>query len=251
MSDQLTELEQRVYHYMIDFLAANTYQPSIRDIARQFHIKSTKTVSDLLHALERKGYIERDESRSRGVRLLGFSGGGQTQPIPFYGRIHAGTPSVSPDDRRGFITVDRRFLPTHDVYFLKVKGDSMAGRGILDGDYVMVSPSLSPKDGNIIAARLGEEATIKTLAHREGRIVLEPANPKDEAIEISPNEDFGVLGVVCGVYRPFWEQLEEPTDSNGSEDGPAHALADGPSNNGPSHNGPSHNGPSHNGPFGG
>ena len=74
MSDQLTELEQRVYHYMIDFLASNTYQPSIRDIARQFHIKSTKTVSDLLHALERKGYIERDESRSRGVRLLGFSG---------------------------------------------------------------------------------------------------------------------------------------------------------------------------------
>jgi repressor LexA len=238
MSEQLTELEQRVYHYMIDFLAANTYQPSIRDIARQFHIKSTKTVSDLLHALERKGYIERDESRSRGVRLLGFSGGGQTQPIPFYGRIHAGTPSLLPEDRKGFITIDRRFLPTNDTFFLKVKGDSMTGRGILDGDFVLISPSLAQKDGDIIAARLGEEATIKTLAHRDGRVVLEPANENDAAMEISPSDDFGVLGVVCGVYRPFWEQLEQPALTNGPTDngrtnGPSHAPINGPSTNGP------------------
>ncbi len=230
MPDQLTELEQRVYHYMIDFLAANTYQPSIRDIARQFHIKSTKTVSDLLHALERKGYIERDESRSRGVRLLGFSGGGQTQPVPFYGRIHAGTPSLLPEDRKGFITVDRRFLPTNDTYFLKVKGDSMIGRGILDGDFVLISPSLTSKNGDIIAARLGEDATIKTLAQRDGRVVLEPANENDAAMEISSNDDFAVLGVVCGVYRPFWEQLEEPTLTNG----PMHAASSGNGNgNGP------------------
>ena len=232
MPDQLTELEQRVYHYMIDFLAANTYQPSIRDIARQFHIKSTKTVSDLLHALERKGYIERDESRSRGVRLLGFSGGGQTQPIPFYGRIHAGTPSLMPEDRKGFITIDRRFLPTNDTYFLKVKGDSMVGRGILDGDFVLISPSLSPKDGDIIAARLGDEATIKTLAHRDGHVVLEPANEKDRAMDISASDDFSVLGVVCGVYRPFWEQLEE----SASDDGVVHAQVSGNGNgngNGP------------------
>jgi repressor LexA len=231
MPDQLTELEQRVYHYMIDFLAANTYQPSIRDIARQFHIKSTKTVSDLLHALERKGYIERDESRSRGVRLLGFSGGGQTQPVPFYGRIHAGTPSLLPEDRKGFITVDRRFLPTNDTFFLKVKGDSMVGRGILDGDFVMISPTLTSKDGDIIAARLGEEATIKTLAHRDGLVVLAPANEDDAALEVSPDDDFSVLGVVCGVYRPFWEQLEQPALTNG----PMHASVSG---NGNGANGP-------------
>lgn len=240
MPEQLTELEQRVYHYMIDFLAANTYQPSIRDIARQFSIKSTKTVSDLLHALERKGYIERDESRSRGVRLLGFSGGGQTQPVPFYGRIHAGTPSLLPEDRKGFITIDRRFLPTNDTFFLKVKGDSMTGRGILDGDFVMISPTLTPKDGDIIAARLGDEATIKTLAHRDGRVRLEPANEKDSALEVSPNEDFGVLGVVCGVYRPFWEQLEQAPITNGPTNGAANGPTSTPAN--PHTNGPT-NGP--------
>src|SRR5947209_14379040 len=110
MSEPLTLLEKRVYHYMIDFLAENTYQPSIREIARKFRIKSTKSVSDLLHALETKGYIERHASRSRGVRLLGFAGAKETQPIPYYGRIHAGTPALRPEHRLGYLSADRRFL---------------------------------------------------------------------------------------------------------------------------------------------
>ena len=209
MPESLTALEQRVFHYLIDFLAENTFQPSIREIARQFRIKSTKTVSDLLHALERKGYIQRDASRSRGVRLLGFSGVGQTQPIPFYGRIHAGEPALRPEHRAGYITADRRFLPTEDVFALKATGDSMTGRAILDGDFVICSPSVQPKDGDIIAARLGELATIKTLTHRGDTIVLEPANPAERAIEVSQGDDFAVLGVVCGVFRPFSERVQE------------------------------------------
>jgi len=211
MTEPLTQLERRVYHYMIDFLAENTYQPSIREIAKRFRIKSTKTVSDLLHALESKGYIQRDESRSRGVRLLGFAAAGHTQPVPYYGRIHAGEPRLLPENRKYFITIDRRFVPNEDVFFLKIKGDSMVGRGVLDGDFVMVSPSAREKDGDMIAARLGEEATVKTLTHRGATIVLEPANPTDRAIEIVPNQDFGVLGVVCGVFRPFYEQEPPPS----------------------------------------
>lgn len=211
MPEQLTPLEQRVYHYMIDFLAGNTYQPSIREIARKFRIKSTKTVSDLLHSLETKGYIERDESRSRGVRLLGFAAAGNTQPVPYYGRIHAGEPALMPEYRKGYITVDRRFLPSDDVYFLKVKGDSMVGRGLLDGDFVMVSPSAQPKDGDIVAARIGEDATVKTLNHRGATMVLEPANDGERAIEVAPSDDVALLGVVCGVFRPFWEQEPQPT----------------------------------------
>ena len=156
MPESLTALERRVFHYLIDFLADNTFQPSIREIARKFRIKSTKTVSDLLHALERKGYIERDASRSRGVRLLGYAGGGRTQPIPYYGRIHAGEPALLPEHRVGYLTADRRFLPTEDVFALKADGDSMIGRAILNGDFVICSPSLEPKDGDIIAARLGD-----------------------------------------------------------------------------------------------
>ena len=68
MNDTLTAVERRVYHYLLDFLAENTYQPSIREIGKRFRIKSTKTVSDLLQSLANKGFIERDPSRSRGVR---------------------------------------------------------------------------------------------------------------------------------------------------------------------------------------
>ena len=217
MTEPLTQIERRVYHYMIDFLAENTYQPSIREIAKKFRIKSTKTVSDLLHALATKGYIERDESRSRGVRLLGYAAAGATQPVPYYGKIHAGDPALLPEHRKGYVTMDRRFLPTDDVFLLKVKGDSMTGRCIAHDDFVLVTPSQKPKDGDIIAARIGEEATVKTLTHRGSTIVLEPAHPGEKAIEITPRDDFSVLGVVCGVFRPFFEQ--EPVHE--SEDIPA------------------------------
>jgi len=211
MTEPLTQLERRVYHYLIDFLAENTYQPSIREIARKFRIKSTKTVSDLLHALEKKGFIERDESRSRGVRILGFQAAGNTMPVAYYGQIHAGEPALLPEHRKGYLTVDRRFVPSDDVFFLKVKGESMVGRGILDGDFVMVTPSARAKDGDIVAARLGDEATVKTLSHRGSVVVLQPANPEDRTIEAGPTDDFAVLGVVCGVFRPFYEQDPPPT----------------------------------------
>jgi repressor LexA len=210
MPEQLTPLERRVYQYMIDFLAENTYQPSIREIAKKFRIKSTKTVSDLLHSLTSKGYIERDQSRSRGVRILGYAAAGQTQPVPYYGRIHAGEPALVPDNRQGYITVDRRFLPSDDTFFMRVTGDSMAGRGILDGDYVMVSPSSRAKDGDVVAVRIGSEATVKTLTHRGMNLVLEPANEGERAIEVGPKDDFSILGVVTGIFRPFFDQPPAP-----------------------------------------
>ena len=205
MAEQLTKLESSVYHYLLDFTAENTYQPSIRDIGKQFKIKSTKTVSDLLQSLARKGYIERDPARSRGVNLLGFGAAMRTQPVPFYGKIHAGEPALIPEHRSGFITIDRRFVPSDDVFFLKVKGDSMVGRCINDGDYVMVNPRQEPHDNDIVAARLGEEATVKTYSKRNGSVVLEAANPAERDIPVQPSSDFGVLGVICGVFRPSYD----------------------------------------------
>ena len=216
MPEALTPLEGSVYNYLLDFTAENTYQPSIRDIGKKFQIKSTKTVSDLLQSLARKGYIERDPARSRGVRLLGFTGGAKTKPVPYYGKIHAGEPSLLPEDRQGFITMDRRFIPAEEVYFLRVKGDSMIGRAISDGDFVMVNPVARPKENDIVAARIGEEATVKTLTKMNGQIVLTPANPAEREIEIQPGQDFGILGVVCGVFRPFvtMEQQTAEQSSN-------------------------------------
>ena len=205
MPDTLSAVEQKVYYYLLDFVTAHTYQPSVREIGKRFRIKSTKTVSELLHALERKGYIERDPSRSRGVRLLGYASSRRTQPIPFYGKIAAGDPILLPEHRKGYITVDRRFLPSEDVFWLKIQGESMIGRGIFDGDYVMIQPSTEVEEGMIIAARLGEEATVKTYTHRDGHVVLMPANPDEHEIIVKEGDDFAIIGKVCGVFRPFQE----------------------------------------------
>lgn len=211
MHEPLTAVEKNVYHYLIDFLTENTYQPSVRDIGKRFGIKSTKTVSEVLQALANKGYIERDPSRSRGVRLLGYEVTRRTQPVPYYGRIHAGEPALLPENREGYITIDRRFAPNENVFFLKIVGESMIGRGIFEGDYVMVRPEHQAADGAIVAARLGEEATVKTLTHRGGEIVLVPANPVEEEIIVKRSDDFSLLGVVCGVFRPFQEM--EPAEA--------------------------------------
>lgn len=212
MPEPLTTTERKVYHYLLDFLAENTYQPSVRDIGKRFRIKSTKTVSELLESLANKGYIERDPSRSRGVRLLGFQVSRRTQPVPYYGKIAAGEPALLPENRTGFITMDRRFLPRDDVFSLKAMGDSMVGRAILDGDYVFIDPSATPSVGDIVAVRIGEEATVKTLSEDGERVVLTPANPAEREITLERGrDDFAILGTVCGVFRPYCETAE-PTD---------------------------------------
>jgi repressor LexA len=186
MTEPLTQIERRVYHYLIDFLSDNTYQPSIREIARKFRIKSTKTVSDILIALAKKGYIERQDARSRGVRIIGYSAATLTQPVPIYRGVQ---------DQAGFVTMDRRFLPTEDVLYVTMRGDSMAGRGILDGDLLLVSPSLRPKEGDLVALRHGPEASVKTYSR----------------------DDAAIIGVVCGVFRPLHEHEPATTEPDSPE----------------------------------
>lgn len=202
MPEQLTQIETSVYQYLLDFTAENTYQPSIRDIGRQFQIKSTKTVSDLLQSLAKKGYIERDPARSRGVRLLGFGGGARTKPVPLYTRIQAGAQALAQENRESFITVDRQFAPSENVFFLRMQGDSMVGRAICDGDFVLINPDIAAHDGDIVAARFGQDQSVMTLRERDGATILEPANRNESSRVVLPSDDFGVLGVVCGVFRP-------------------------------------------------
>ncbi|HEY9428666.1 MAG TPA: transcriptional repressor LexA [Gemmatimonadaceae bacterium] len=218
MLEPLTNVERKVYHYLIDFLSENTYQPSVRDIGAKFRIKSTKTVSELLQSIADKGYIERNPSRSRGVHLRGYAGARKTQPVPFYGKIAAGEPALLEENLESFITMDRRFLPSERVFFLEACGDSMRGRGIFDGDYILVDPDGTPRDGDVVAARLGEDGTVKTLTHQGGRVVLESANAADRDITVSPDQSFTVLGVVAGVFRPFQEMEHTPENGNAAEE---------------------------------
>jgi repressor LexA len=84
----------------------------------------------------------------------------------------------------------------------------MIGRGIFDGDYVMIQPGVDVSEGMIIAARLGEDATVKSYTRRNGKVVLVPANPAENEIVVNDGDDFAIIGKVCGVFRPFQELSE-------------------------------------------
>ncbi|MGH7646973.1 MAG: hypothetical protein ACREND_02570 [Gemmatimonadaceae bacterium] len=196
MPETLTPIERKVYHYLLDFLTENTYQPSVREIGREFRIKSTKTVSEILQSLARKGFIERDPSRSRGVRLLGYQGAGRTMPVPPYAA--AGAPAIT-STRGTYLTIDRRFVPNERVFYVRVEkaGAASPGGGILDGDYVLVDPVASAGPGDLYAERDGAG----------GGVTLRLA----ESARSHGNGSAGtLLGKVCGVFRPFCELEEAP-----------------------------------------
>lgn len=192
MPESLTPIERKVYHYLLDFLTENTYQPSVREIGREFRIKSTKTVSEILQALARKGFIERDPSRSRGVRLLGYQGAGRTMPVPPYADV-AAAPAAT---RSTYLTIDRRFVPNERVFYVKVDkvGGAAPGGGILDGDYVLVDPVASAAPGDLCAERDGARVTLR---------LADGARSHD-------NPPATVLGKVCGVFRPLCELDDVP-----------------------------------------
>jgi repressor LexA len=205
MPETLTKIEKRILEYLIEYLKRHTYQPSIREIGKRFGIKSTKTVSEHLQALADKGYIERDASRSRGVRILDLNLQPATVAVPFYGKIAAGRPALIREHIDRQFAIDSELLGSPDSFFLQAKGDSMQGLGLLDGDLVLVEPTETGdlRNGDIVAARIDGEATIKRYFARDGQVVLEAANTDFAPILVQEHDDFAVLGRVAGLFRRF------------------------------------------------
>lgn len=203
MPEPLSKTERRILDYLIDYLKRNTYQPSIREIGKRFDIKSTKTVSEHLQSLASKGYIERDASRSRGVKILGIDLAPGLVQVPLYGRIAAGEPALLREHIEDEFALDRELAGSAGAFFLRVKGESMLGMGILDGDLVLVEPAKVEDldNGDLIAARVEGEAAVKRFFTRGDDIVLEPANADFAPILVREHGDFAVLGRVTGMFR--------------------------------------------------
>ena len=205
MPEPLNKIERRILNYLVDYLKQNTYQPSIREIGKRFGIKSTKTVSEHLQALADKGYIERDASRSRGVKILGMNLAPELVTIPCYGKIAAGRPVLLREHVSDEFGIDRKLVSSADAFFLEVRGDSMREMGILDGDLVLVEPAEESEieNGEIIAARVDGDATVKRYFANGGKVVLEPANSGYAPILVHDHNDFVILGRVSGLHRRF------------------------------------------------
>jgi repressor LexA len=201
----LNDLERRILDYMVQYLRTNTYQPSVREIGEQFQIKSTKTVSEHLRALADKGYLERDPSRSRGVRILGVDLSPETVSVPCFVAL--------PDERRGFrsdgieahYSVDRRMAGAEGCYFVRARGDEFSGAGVERGDFLLVEPASSSdvKDGDLVVVQDARGSELfRYVRGGDGRY-LRPARNGGEPVALRSDEEPPVTGRVTGLFRSF------------------------------------------------
>ena len=183
---------QLIVDYVNQFIQENGYSPSVREIGEAVGLRSTASVSYHLQALQAKGLLQAPGAKGRKRALVTGARPGQ---IPVVGVVTAGLPILAVENQEGT-------LPWNDpgCFALRVRGDSMLGAGILPGDKVVVRPQATADDGQIVVARLEDEATVKRLRRRGGEIWLMPENDAYAPIDGTHAE---IIGVVKAVVREY------------------------------------------------
>ena len=220
-TDELTKRQAEVLEVIARHIEEMGYPPTIRELGDALGIRSTNGVNDHLKALERKGYLSREDSKSRTMQPLYWpdgtaydpTGGGGSEPVhddevhrlPVVGRIAAGAPTVAIEDTEDVVSIGESLLgrPKKETFALRVKGDSMIEDGIFDGDIIFVRRQPDCRDGQIVAAMIDGEATVKRLFREGDKVRLQPANEAMEPIYVHADEarKTVVIGPVVGVFR--------------------------------------------------
>lgn len=203
--EPLTDKQKRVLEFIEQEVASWNYPPSVREICKALGISSTATVHGHLDSLESKGYISRMATKPRAIKLLrNLDGDPVAEPeekcvfAPLIGRITAGQPILAEENKEGYFPVPPAIYAEEGCFVLKVKGDSMVDAGINDGDYVIIRQQNSAENGEIVAALLGEEATVKRFYIENDGFRLQPENDAYEPIYTKEAE---ILGKVIGLFR--------------------------------------------------
>jgi len=202
--DTLTPTQQRLLDYLRRKIASDGRVPSLREAASDLAV-SHAAVARTLRVLESKGLLKREGRYGRTVHLLNrareVSALQRGRDVPIVGRIAAGLPMYAQADWDGSITVDAELFRGQNLFALRVRGDSMQGAGILDGDLVICEPRQYAQNGEIVAALIhGEEATVKRFFRRADHIELRPENPSRPPMRYGFDEVL-VQGKVIGLQR--------------------------------------------------
>ena len=184
---------QMIVDYVNQFIQENGYSPSVREIGAAVGLRSTASVSYHLQALQEKGLLQSPGSKGRKRAIVTTVRPGQ---IPVIGVVTAGLPILAVENQEGTLCWDG----DPSCFALRVRGDSMVGAAILSGDLVVVRPQQHADDGQIVVARIGDEATVKRLRRRGGEIWLMPENDNYAPIDGSEAE---IIGLVKAVVREY------------------------------------------------
>jgi repressor LexA len=199
---KLTARQRQVLSYLVRFLKERGYPPTVREIARHFGLKGPRSPKKRLDALEKKGYIRRRPGKSRAIEVTGISPSGSYRLVPLVGKVRAGDPSLAYEDFEGEVALDRSLAGGDETFFLRVKGDSMIGEGIKDGDLALVSPRSVVENGEIAVVLIDDEATLKRVFRDGESLRLQPANPAMEPVVVARGEGrVTIVGKVVGIFR--------------------------------------------------
>ena len=208
---RLTERQKIVLKKIHEFILENKYPPTIRELASRLGFSSPKGVTDHLKALERKGYIER-KSSARSIKLTekalsmsDFTIEKKVLSLPLIGRIAAGSPVLAEENVEEYISISASLLGKNKADFaLRVRGNSMIGDHILDGDIIIAKSQSIAENGDIVVALIGDEAVVKRLYWTKDRVELRSSNPSYKTITINVGEDLRIQGKVVAIQRSVY-----------------------------------------------
>ena len=184
---------QLIVDYVNQFIQENGYSPSVREIGAAVGLRSTASVSYHLQALQEKGLLQTPGAKGRKRAIVTTARPGQ---IPVIGVVTAGLPILAVENQEGTLSWDG----DPGCFALRVRGDSMINAAILSGDLVVVRPQQSADDGQIVVARIGDEATVKRLRRRSGQVWLMPENDNYDPID---GREAEIIGIVKAVVREY------------------------------------------------
>jgi repressor LexA len=207
----LTARQEQVLRFIRQSIIDRGYPPTLREIGAHMGIRSTNGVNDHLRALERKGYLTREDMKSRALRPKDMDFGGQKKSktdenvveVQVLGRVAAGLPLYAEEHLLDTVRIDQSLLASGEIFGLRVSGDSMIEAGIMNGDYVFVRKQSVAQRGDIVVALIGDEATCKRYFPEKDYVRFQPENSSMAPILVRAT-DFKptmLLGVVVGVYR--------------------------------------------------
>ena len=196
----LTKRQQEIFEFIKGYSAKHGYPPTVRDIGKAIGLTSSSTVHAHLANLEKIGLLRRDPTKPRAIEVLVDRAKRAVAPsgLPLVGRVAAGQPVVAEENIEEYVEVPGIAGGDKGEFVLRVTGDSMKDAGILEGDHVIVQPQKTAKNGEIVVALVGEEATVKRYFKEKDHVRLQPENDAHEPIR---SRDVDVLGQVVGVCR--------------------------------------------------
>ncbi|MDR3601234.1 MAG: transcriptional repressor LexA [Desulfosporosinus sp.] len=202
MYPDLSQRQTKILEFIKGEIRKKGYPPAVREIGEAVGLLSSSTVHGHLQTLEDKGYIRRDPTKPRAIEILDSSSDAlepkKVAHIPILGRVTAGQPILAIENIEGTFPLPNDLVRQDNVFMLRVQGESMVGAGILDGDLIIVRQQNEARNGEIVVALIGEEATVKRFFKERTLIRLQPENPAMEPIY---SQDVSILGKVIGVFR--------------------------------------------------